>query len=134
MGNGTREYNVSVSRKVSAEVFQLVLEQAVTSSKHRYNLNKYNCYNYAVDVFNAIPGIEKIPISKVKFPFILGKGGSPCALYIDLIRLRNNHSYWSDYIRTGIFVAPSNTPVKKITIQKEWRTESLKYPIIKPLK
>lgn len=108
MGNGTREYNVSVSKNVSAEVFQLVLEQAVISSKHRYNLNKYNCYNYAVDVFNAIPGIEKIPISKVKFPFILGKGGSPCALYKDLIRLKGNHSYWSDYIKTGIFFAPSN--------------------------
>jgi len=126
IGNGTREYNVSVSKKLSPEIFQLVLEQAVISSKHRYNLNKYNCYNYAVDVFNAIPGIEKIPISKVKFPFILGKGGSPCALYNDLTRLKNNHSYWSDNIKTGVFFAPSNTPVRKIMPDKQWSLESFK--------
>ncbi len=126
IGNGTREYNISVSKKLSPEIFQLVLEQAVISSKHRYNLNKYNCYNYAVDVFNAIPGIEKIPISKVRFPFILGKGGSPCALYKDLIHLKENHSYWSDYIKTGIFLAPGNTPANKTTTKKDWTRISLK--------
>jgi len=47
----------------------------------KYNLNKYNCYDYALELYNSIPGTEALPTLKVKFPFKFGRGGSPCGLY-----------------------------------------------------
>lgn len=106
--NQCREYNASVYKKLTVEEFHIVLDKSVMLSKKKYNLNKYNCYDYALEVFNSIPGIEKLPVTHVKFPFILGRGGSPCGLYRDLSRLRQIGSSWAPYIRFGLFESPES--------------------------
>ncbi|MBS1600152.1 MAG: hypothetical protein JST75_18135 [Bacteroidetes bacterium] len=106
--NQCREYNASVYKRLNEDEFRLILEKSETLSRKKYNLNKYNCYDYAIGVFNAIPQIEKLPVTHVKFPFILGHGGSPCGLYKDLKRLKENNSQWAPYIRLGIFQSPEN--------------------------
>lgn len=109
LNNGNREYNVSVSKEITAEEFRLVSNTAVKLASKRYNLNKYNCYDYALEVFNSLPSIEKIPLHHMRFPMLLGRGGSPCCLYKDLMLMKNNNSAWAPYISFGIFVAPEST-------------------------
>jgi len=104
--NQRREYNASVYKILSAQEFQLVQQKSAKLAKKKYSLNKYNCYDYAIEVFNSIPGIEKMPVSRIKFPFIFGKGGSPCCLYRDLQRLRQGGSSWAQFIQFGMFKSP----------------------------
>ena len=104
--NSKRRYDVRIEKTLSAPEFELVLENSIAFAQKKYNLNHYNCYNYALDVFNSLPGIEKLPVNKIRFPFIAGKGGSPCCLYRDLKKLQLEGSVWSPYINFGSFKAP----------------------------
>jgi hypothetical protein len=104
--NSKRSYDVRLEKSLSLSEFEMMLENSVAFARKKYNLNRYNCYNYALDVFNSLPGIEKLPVSKIRFPFIAGKGGSPCCLYRDLKKLQQKGSAWSPYINFGSFKAP----------------------------
>lgn len=106
MDNSNREYNASIEKKLTKEEFELVIEKCKELSKRKYNLKKFNCYEYALGVFNSLPGIEKLPVSNVKFPFILGRGGSPCGLYRDFKKLVLTDSPWAPFIRFGVFKSP----------------------------
>ncbi|MBL7725480.1 MAG: hypothetical protein JNK27_15130 [Chitinophagaceae bacterium] len=106
LSNNNREYNISLSKKIEEEDFRLVIKTAVELAKRKYNINKYNCYDYAIEIFNSIAGLNKIPIRHIRFPFIFGKGGSPCSLYADLKEMKNNGSVWAPFIQTGVFRAP----------------------------
>lgn len=106
--NSNRDYDVRVEKNLSAFEFESLLDNAVIFAQKKYNLNRYNCYNYALDVFNSLPGIEKLPVSTIRFPFIAGKGGSPCCLYRDLEKLKQEPSAWKPYISFGGFKAPSS--------------------------
>jgi hypothetical protein len=104
--NCNREYNASIEKKLTADEFAIILKKCMELSKKKYNLKKYNCYEYVLEVFNSLPGIEKLPVTKVKFPFIFGKGGSPCSLYSDLKKLLANGSAWVPFIKFGLFKSP----------------------------
>lgn len=106
LNNGNREYNASLSKRLNADTFRIVMKTAIDLAKKKYNINKYNCYDYAIEIFNSIAGPDKIPIRHIRFPFIFGKGGSPCSLYTDLAEMKNNGSAWSPFIQTGVFMAP----------------------------
>lgn len=108
MDNSNREYDVSVEKIISTEEFALILDKSKAFAKKKYNLKKYNCYDYVMEVFNSLSGIEKLPITKVKFPFILGKGGSPCGLYSDLKKLLLNGSPWAPFIKFGLCRSPAS--------------------------
>ncbi len=104
--NSNREYNVSLSKKINEEDFRLVIKTAVDLAKRKYNINKYNCYDYAIEIFNSIAGLNKIPVHHIRFPFIFGKGGSPCSLYADLKAMKYSSSIWAPLIQFGLFRAP----------------------------
>ena len=107
LDNSNREYDASIEKKVTPVDFALLLQKCIELSKKKYNLNKYNCYGYVLEVFNSLPGIEKLPVTNVKFPFIFGKGGSPCGLYKDLKKLISSGSSWAPYIKFGEFKSPA---------------------------
>ena len=106
LDNSNRQYDASVEKKLTADEFALILQKCKELSKKKYNLKKYNCYEYVLEVFNSLPGIEKLPVTKVKFPFIFGRGGSPCGLYRDLKKLSANDSAWMPFIKFGLFKSP----------------------------
>lgn len=106
LDNSEREYNISVYKQLDEASFMKTLNIAVELAKKKYNLNKYNCYDYAVDIFNEVAGTNKIPKNHIRFPFIFGKGGSPCSLYADLSELKQNKSVWAPDIQIGLFKAP----------------------------
>jgi hypothetical protein len=108
LDNGEREYNVAITKEISADEFQLLLDQAEVLTRKKYNINRFNCYDYALAVFNSLPGIEKLPVTHVKFPFIFGRGGSPCGLYKDLEKLKADSGAWAPYIKFGLFKAPAS--------------------------
>lgn len=115
LDNSNRQYDASIQRQLTAAEFTLVLEQCKILSAKKYNLKKYNCYDYVLGVYNAIPGVEKLPLTRVKFPFIFGRGGSPCGLYRDLKKLSFSNSEWAPFIRFGSFISPGDNKQQLIT-------------------
>ena len=115
--NSNREYDASIEKKLTKEEFAGMLGKCKELAKKKYNLKKYNCYGYVLEVFNSLPGIEKLPVTNVKFPFIFGRGGSPCGLYSDFKKLASNGSAWAPFIKFGVFKSPaSNNPQNKIPL------------------
>lgn len=104
--NSKRKYDASVSLELSRQEFELVIRKSVELSKYRYKLNKFNCYDYALKVFNSVAGIDTVPMHYVKFPFIFGSGGSPCSLYMDLVWLKEKNPNLSPFIRFSPQLAP----------------------------
>lgn len=104
--NSNREYEASIRKSLSKEQFTVAMKNAYEFTQRRYHLNKYNCYDYAVEVFNSITGTPSIPLTHIKFPLIFGKGGSPCALYRDLEKLLPD-SKAGDFI---ISLSPDKAP------------------------
>ncbi len=117
MDNSNREYNASLEKKLTMKEFVLVMDKCKELSKKKYDLKKFNCYEYALEVFNSLPGIEKLPVSNVRFPFILGRGGSPCGLYRDLKNLVSGGSSWTPFIRFGLFRSPFDRAVTIASIK-----------------
>jgi hypothetical protein len=105
LDNGGREYDASVYRQVRAEQFANIL-QFCLSHKNTYNLNKYNCYDFALEAFNNVEGQQKIPNKHVRFPLLLGYGGSPCGLYKDLLQLKTENTPLSKNIQITTRRAP----------------------------
>ena len=106
LDNSNREYDAAIEKKLTNDEFALLLDKCIEFSKKKYNLKKYNCYEYVLEVFNSISGIEKLPVTKVKFPFIFGRGGSPCGLYSDLKKLVATGTSLAPFIRFGLFKSP----------------------------
>jgi hypothetical protein len=104
----SREYEVSVRKDISSADFDLLIQKAIALSARKYDMKKYNCYDYALEIFNALPGIEPLPKSKTKFPLFFGRGGSPCSLYRDLSKLKIQNGYWKEAIEFGNFHSPAN--------------------------
>lgn len=109
LNNSLREYNASVIEYLTAERFEAAISKAVALARKKYNLNKYNCYDYALELFNSLSDHDPLPAHPVRYPFIFGKGGSPCGLYKDLKRLKETGSARAPFIQIGIFRAPIST-------------------------
>jgi len=106
--NHSREYEVSISKSITVTDFQLIEQKAIEFSIKKYDLAHYNCYDYALEIFNSIPNIEKLPVHRIKFPFPFGSGGSPCGLYRDLQEIKNQSDFWREAIQFGHFISPPN--------------------------
>ena len=104
--NSGRRYEASVTRMLSPTEFDAMLDTAVALARPRYRLNKYNCYDYAVKVFNAVAREQKIVVKYSKFPFMFGRGGSPCSLYEVLAGLHASGGKWAEMIHFAASVAP----------------------------
>lgn len=107
--NGGRTYDASITKALSAAEFDVIIRKANDLAQKRYNLNKYNCYDYAVELFNAVQADHRLPLTHVKFPFIFGRGGSPCGLYRDLVDLKKRDFPSSESIQIGLYNAPLTT-------------------------
>jgi hypothetical protein len=107
--NSTREYDTRVSRRLSREQFDTVLAKAVSLSKRTYHINKFNCYDYAVGVFNAVSPGNPLPVNYVRFPFPFGRGGSPCGVYKDFKKMKETGAFWAGNIDMQTNMAPVST-------------------------
>jgi len=106
LDNGGRQYDAAITHLLTKAQFDFVKEKAMQLAQKKYNLNKYNCYEYAVELYNAIPGVTALTMTKVKFPFIFGRGGSPCGLYSQLRELSGTSQPAQLKISFGLFRSP----------------------------
>jgi hypothetical protein len=89
--NSHRSYDASIEKQITKDDFLQIVSQAVWLSKKKYHINRYNCYHYAVELFNLVASEPRLPVNSIKFPFPFGKGGSPCVLYRDLQTLKKEN-------------------------------------------
>ena len=106
--NSNREYDVSISRELSAGQFDTALAAARELAARKYHINKFNCYDYAVTVFNRAVETDTLPLVKVRFPFVFGRGGSPCGLYKELMERQAAGNRLAS-VRLGAYTAPRST-------------------------
>lgn len=111
LDNGNRIYDASIRKLISAEDLRVIISKALELTELKYNLNKFNCYDYAVAVYNATPGVRKLPFVHIRFPFIAGKGGSPVGLYRQLLNLKNSNEYISEKISIGLYKSPTSSKI-----------------------
>ncbi len=78
--NAGRWYDASLTRPLTAAGYDSLCLLAQQLARRRYHLNRYNCYHYALAVFNHGAPLP-IPVQSVRFPLPAGRGGSPVALY-----------------------------------------------------
>jgi len=116
--NSRREHDAAITRQLTKAEFDTVIAKSVSFSKNIYHINKYNCYEYALFIFNAVADSDTVPFTHVRFPFIFGWGGSPVGLYKDLERIKQNGSSLAASIQFGDFLAPVSStrllPNKKL--------------------
>lgn len=115
--NGNREYNISITCRLTADGLDSLKSAAVYLSGRKYNLNRFNCYDYAVNLFNTVQKQLNIPVSYMRFPILLGKGGTPCSLYKDIAELSPSALPAGFTIQTGIFHAPAGSNKPLLTIK-----------------
>lgn len=107
--NSTREYDTKISRMLTRQQFDTVLTRAISLSRRTYHINKFNCYDYAVGVFNAVSPDNPLPVRYVRFPFPFGKGGSPCSVYKDFKKMKETGAFWAGNIEVETTMAPVST-------------------------
>ncbi len=106
--NSYREYDARVTKHLNRPQFDSVVNRSILDANRIYHINKYNCYDYAVQIFNSIVSTHLIPSTHVRFPFIFGRGGSPVGLYMDLQRLKTD-PMWIDAIHFDNFTSPKSS-------------------------
>lgn len=72
--NKQQEINASIEMNISESQFNTIKQYAIALSKHDYDLDNYNCTNYAMDVFNSA---RASPISIAPYKVILPGGPNP---------------------------------------------------------
>lgn len=108
--NGGHEYNASFLMTVDEAAFaSLIIRIQHISSVVNYDLDDYNCVNFAVDMFNSVRPNDKIVVPKVLY-FGSGKSmSSPQGLFLELLRRNKLHpSSKAINIVTGQHYAPVN--------------------------
>ncbi len=115
--NSYREYNISITCKLTAAGLDSLKSAAIYLSGRKYNLNRFNCYDYAVNLFNAVQKQLIVPVSYMRFPLLLGKGGTPCSLYKDITVLAPEDLPVGFAIQTGVFYAPAGSNKPLLTIK-----------------
>lgn len=78
--NGGHEANAYLSMtNISQANFQTLINTALQATYHFYDLNDYNCTNYALEVFNSIrPNPLVVPDDEVFLPVIIGYPAVQC--------------------------------------------------------
>ena len=99
LSNSQHEYNASLTmNNITETQFQTLISTAKTKSAKEYDLNDYNCANYALDVINSIRPTD--PIKSVNSVYNLyvppasyapvSFTESPQGLYKRFIIIKNN--------------------------------------------
>jgi hypothetical protein len=104
--NAGRIYDAHISIQLGKDKFFSLLDSSIVFARKKYNLNRFNCYDYAVTVFNLGADSTVVPLKYVKYPFIWGKGGSPTGLYSQLKALSETDPFWAQYLQFGQLRAP----------------------------
>ena len=104
--NSSRYFDVMITKTVSENEFDNFLQTALSLSRQYYHLNRYNCYDYGVELFNTLVSYDKVPVDRIKYPFPFGFGGSPVCIYNYVSSLDSSLKEWNYEINIGGLIAP----------------------------
>ncbi|MES2328765.1 MAG: hypothetical protein V4539_04120 [Bacteroidota bacterium] len=88
--NGGHEYQAKYTITVTPAQFQAAIDKVNSSSYKQYNLEFYNCTDFALDIFNAAGGNLDIPRHKIPNYEIDGGSNTPQGLYEKIAQLKSN--------------------------------------------
>lgn len=105
--NGDHDYDSAMTMSgISAADFKMLQIVALNKAHSSYDINDYNCTNYAMDVFNSIRDAQyQITIDDWVYGGV-NFGKTPNGLYLKMIDLKNN-GYTN--IITGAATAPTKS-------------------------
>lgn len=109
--NSLRQYDVAVIQDLSEQQFRKAISVSQEYSKRNYHLNKFNCYDYILTIFNAVTNTDTLPIIHVRYPLFFGRGGSPIGLYKYAKQQKDSAGALAPYIVFGKFTAPASTVI-----------------------
>lgn len=89
--NGGHDYDAMITQGgLTAGEFKLAMDNAISSRNHSYDIDEYNCTNYALDVFNSIREEgKKIEVANWVGSLGFNYGKTPNGLYNRLNVLKN---------------------------------------------
>ena len=107
--NSSRYYDIRLTKEVSENEFNNFLQTALCLSRQYYHLNRYNCYDYGVELFNTLVSYDKVPVDRIKYPFPFGRGGSPVCIFTFVSSLGSSLKEWNYVINVGGLIAPRSS-------------------------
>jgi hypothetical protein len=89
--NGNHEFNASLKRQLTAEQLKnmLSLLQYKTKNSH-YDIDDYNCTDFALDVFNSVANSGKLEIPKFNIPIGINPASTPQGLFQKLKSMKDS--------------------------------------------
>lgn len=108
--NSKRQYDVELKKPVSKEQFKIAINTALGYAKRKYHINDFNCYDYALGIFNTSCN-DSLPFIRIRYPLFFGKGGSPCTFYKYMQQQKDSGTALAPYIAFGNLIAPASTKI-----------------------
>jgi hypothetical protein len=113
--NAFHEFNASLKRDISPAQLKDVLIKIENLSKFvKYDIDEYNCTDFALEVFNSVPFSKPLEIPKFNIPGGMAPNGTntPQGLYQKLKSMRQAGEEYNNITIPGVkgFVSDSNGP------------------------
>ncbi|WP_423737893.1 hypothetical protein [Chitinophaga caseinilytica] len=105
VNDASHEYNAKITIPSMTEAqFNNATSTALTKSGNSYDLNDYNCTDYAVDIFNSVsvPGFSPLSIPDHVAPAGVNYKTTPGGLYKALNQLKTAGGSMAPYITVGV--------------------------------
>ncbi|OJY92195.1 MAG: hypothetical protein BGP13_08510 [Sphingobacteriales bacterium 40-81] len=93
--NQYHEFNASLKMTISAEQLKIVIDQIKRVARYpKYDIDDYNCTDFALNVFNSVRGINILEIPKLDIPQTMNPYGSntPQGVYLKLKEMKSKNS------------------------------------------
>lgn len=105
--NSVHEYNASLKMNINPQQLQsALLEMQRLSKSQQYDIDEYNCSDFALDVFNAARTIPlQIPLYEIPGGMTAGGSRTPQGLFNKLREMRNTNDPESNNITIDIYKA-----------------------------
>lgn len=93
--NQHHEFNASIKMDITAEQLKIVINQIKRIARSpKYDIDDYNCTDFALSVFNSVRGTNILEIPKLDIPETMNPYGSntPQGVYLKLKEMKSKNS------------------------------------------
>lgn len=111
--NGEHEFNVSLTMNITPEQLSSTLNYLSNLSNHDYDVDDYNCTDFALEVFNQLRVGNPIEIEKMLIPGgVTFNTSTPGALYskLSIMQRYGTENANINFPQTKAFASPSSGP------------------------
>lgn len=102
VNNAQHEFNCGFKLNISPAQLQSALIQMQRSRNYKYDLDNYNCTDWALDVFNAAGGNLQVPLSDIPGNYLSTGTRMPNGVYHKLREMKNSNDPRASGVTIGI--------------------------------